>query len=127
MKREFEFEAGVHDSLWIEPIHKSRKEEGATVESLCAVRIEAMPPTWRDFWAIFRGRYVARVRVREIMTLAATDLMLKEIWTSDRLEEQLHSPLFDRLVSGSSGSATVRLEKRNALNRDPSNPPPDGP
>lgn len=121
MKREFEFEFGIHDSLWIEPIHKSRKEEGATVESLCGVRIEAVPPTWRDFWAIFRGRYVARVRVREIMTLAATDLMFREVYTSDRLEEQLYgSPLFDGLTPGS-----VVVTKRNALDRDPSNPSAD--
>ena len=102
MRRTIEIKPGKYDRLFVPPEHRDRKEEGATAESLCGVTIEPVVPTWRDWWAILRGRYEPRVRVREVMTLAAYDFILRETYTTESLEEVLYaeSPFIDHLVSG---------------------------
>jgi hypothetical protein len=42
------------------------------------VRIaEAVPPTWRDVWAILRGTYRPEIRVVRQLTAAGLDAVLK--------------------------------------------------
>lgn len=100
MKRNLEItETGQFRSLYAAPEHKSRKDPGATAESLSPLIVEPVPPTWRDLWAILRKRYEPKLRVRLQMGVAAMDFILAETWTNESLEEQLHSShhLFDAL------------------------------
>lgn len=62
--------------------------------------VESIPPTWRDLWAILRGRYEPRLHVYELLDVRGINACLKDVWTKDRLEPQLNqrSPLLDRLV-----------------------------
>jgi hypothetical protein len=56
------------------------------------VRIaEAVPPTWRDVWAILRGTYRPEIRVVRRLTLAGFDAVLKDVW-DDRIREALDQP-----------------------------------
>jgi hypothetical protein len=56
------------------------------------VRIaEAVPPTWRDVWAILRGTYRPEIRVVQRPTLAAFDAVLKDVW-DDRIRRILDQP-----------------------------------
>jgi hypothetical protein len=56
------------------------------------VRIaEAVPPTWRDVWAILRGTYRPEIRVVQRLTLAGFDAVLKDVW-DDRIREALDEP-----------------------------------
>jgi hypothetical protein len=60
--------------------------------------VEAVPPTWRDVWAILRGTYRPKVRVVSRLTVAGTAKMLKEVW-GEPVREALNakSHLFDYL------------------------------
>jgi hypothetical protein len=56
------------------------------------VRIaEAVPPTWRDVWAILWGTYRPEVRVVQRLTLAGFDAVLKDVW-DDRIRRVLDQP-----------------------------------
>lgn len=45
-----------------------------------ATTVEAVPPTWRDVWAILRGRYEPRVRRVKRLTLRGTDRLMKQAY-----------------------------------------------
>lgn len=51
-------------------------------------------PTWRDVWAIIRGRYQPLVRRRKVMTSAGANRVLKEVWADKKFEDQLNGPSF---------------------------------
>jgi hypothetical protein len=45
------------------------------------VRIaEAVPPTWRDVWAILRGTYRPEIRVVRQLTAVGMDAALEKAW-----------------------------------------------
>jgi hypothetical protein len=52
---------------------------------------EAVPPTWRDVWAILRGTYRPEIRVVQRPTLAGYATVLKDVW-DDRIREALDEP-----------------------------------
>ena len=66
--------------------------------------VEPVPPTWRDCWAIIRGRYVPTLRTRKRITMAGTDRVLKQVWTADALAP---------VLSGSGALAAIFNELYN--------------
>ena len=63
------------------------------------VFVVAVAPSWRDVWAILRGRYVPRVVRVSRATPAAIRRTVREVWTAPRVREQLDAdnPLLSML------------------------------
>lgn len=74
--------------------------------------IKAQVPTWRDVWAILRGRYAPKVIVSRKLTVAGVSRVIKRAWSKPRLEKQMKnsSPLLTALDS-SPGVATIPLNR----------------
>lgn len=64
-----------------------------------AVSVVAVAPTWRDVWAILRGRYKPRVYKRYAITTAGAARVMKQVYNRDSLSA-LHdsNPLLERLT-----------------------------
>lgn len=69
------------------------------------VSVEAIPPTWRDLWAILRGRYRPALKVVRRLTVKGIDRELKAAWTTPKLMEQMYkdSPLLKLLEQQKDG------------------------
>jgi len=63
--------------------------------------IQAVPPTWRDFWSILRGRYKPSVKVGRRLTLKGTNRVIREVW-DEKVRDELNkpSPLFEAFKGG---------------------------
>jgi hypothetical protein len=61
-----------------------------------------VPPSWRDVWAILRGRYEAKVKKVKRLTSKGMHRELKRVWTADTLYEDLYrgDELLSRLKPG---------------------------
>lgn len=62
----------------------------AESDEYAVTMVKAVAPSWRDVWAIVRGRYEPKVRKVKSATAAGMDRALKEVWSSPLLEEQIH-------------------------------------
>lgn len=50
--------------------------------------VVAVGPTWRDVWAILRGRYRPLVVKRRRMTVAGMNREIKKVWSTGAVEGQ---------------------------------------
>jgi hypothetical protein len=85
----------------IVPIHVAAKREEPAERDRFTLKdesdkyeitvVEAVKPTWRDVWAIVRGRYEPKVRKRRQITVLGMEKALKEVWTADNFAEQLYA------------------------------------
>lgn len=55
------------------------------------VSVVAVKPSWRDVWAILRGRYEPKVRKVKRLTPAGVNRVIKDVWSHPRLTEQLYA------------------------------------
>lgn len=87
------------DCLYVPSQYEKSTDPRVTdATQLMGRRIEPIPPTWRDLWAILRGRYQPRLRVVGVLNVQATDYTLRKVWTGDRLESMLaDSPPLTRI------------------------------
>jgi hypothetical protein len=90
-------------SEWIRSEAESTKYED--------VLYRAVKPRKRDFWKVLSGTYTPQVERVERVTVAGVNKVLKEVWTSKPMQEQLYrdSPLLSSL-DGQNG--TVGISKR---------------
>ncbi len=53
--------------------------------------IRSVKPTWRDVWAILRGRYQPKIIIGLGITPQQLDRILKETWTGGDLDKELNA------------------------------------
>lgn len=74
--------------LTVEPRDSYRID--AESDEYVDILVVAVKPTWRDVWAILRGRYRPKVVRRERLTPAGLLRALKQAWTGSRVGEALY-------------------------------------
>jgi hypothetical protein len=82
-------QAKVHHSI---PL-RDESDDGKTV-SVVAVK----PSGLRDAWRVLRGTYRPMVTRKSTITYAKIERTLKEVWTDDKLIEQLRGPILQNFL-----------------------------